>query len=47
MHRLMLSISDREFRAFGPDDTIPVDAPLDSFRPDANRQRAVWTLLCP
>jgi hypothetical protein len=47
MHRLVLSVSDREFLDTGNGDSVSPDAPLDSFRPGANRHRAVWMLLCP
>lgn len=47
MHRLVLSVSDRKFFDTGNGDDVSPDAPLDSFRPGANRLRAVWTLLCP
>jgi hypothetical protein len=46
-HRLVLSVSDRKFLDSGSGDSVSPDAPLDSYRPGANRMRAVWMLLCP
>jgi hypothetical protein len=46
-HRLVLSVSDREFLDRTNGDSVSTEAPLDSVRATANRMRAVWLLNCP
>jgi hypothetical protein len=46
-HRLVLSVSDREFLDRTNGESVSPDAPLDSVRATANRMRAVWILNCP
>jgi hypothetical protein len=46
-HRLVLSVSDRKFLDQGAGENVSPDAPRDSYRPGANRIRAVWILNCP
>src|SRR4051794_15088322 len=44
IHRLVLSVSDREFLDGINGDSVSPEAPLDSVRAGANRMRAVWLL---
>jgi hypothetical protein len=47
LHRLMMSVSDREYLDAPAGDSVDPEAPLDSVPDDANRIRVMWLLNCP